>query len=71
MSLLLKWAEDVLVEVCPIDDDNFNFVDEARCVYLGHSETGQEEVILQLTRKVPDGEEDDGHSESKPISIEV
>lgn len=56
MSLLGKWAIDLLVERTSIPDDDIYHVDEFRCVYLGNSDDGKEKVILQLTRKIHDGE---------------
>ena len=49
-SLLLKWVEDVLVQVTPIPDDSYAYIVESRCVYLGPSESGDEECWVQLTK---------------------
>lgn len=51
LSLLGKWCMDVLVECTALPEDNIQYVTEFRCVYLGHSEDGQEHVILQLTKE--------------------
>jgi len=48
-SLLLKWAEDLLIKHTPIPDDSYVYIVESRCIYLGQSESGDEECILQLT----------------------
>ena len=42
--------EDVLVQVTPIPDDSYAYIVESRCVYLGPSESGDEECWVQLTK---------------------
>jgi hypothetical protein len=53
LAILLKWCNDLLVDITAIPDDNFHYICESGFKTLVASSDCQERVIFQVTRERP------------------